>query len=103
MHLHSEKENSEAQNMLYELLLKGGFPLTAKVETTEIDGQALYMVEDSKMLVFFDEYTPAINSYIHQQKPERVVCLDRVFKNDDETLTNFKLKLNEAHIGLTII
>jgi adenine-specific DNA-methyltransferase len=100
---HSEKENSEGEKMLFELLLKAGFPLTAKVESTEIEGQAVYMVEDGKMLVFFDEYTPAVNAYVHQQKPQRVVCLDRVFKGNDEAVTNFKLQLKEAGIELTIV
>ena len=103
LHIHSEKENSESEKMLYELLLKAGYPLTAKVESAEIDGQAVYMVEDGKMLVFFDDYTPAVNAYVHQQKPQRVVCLDRVFKGNDEALTNFKLKLKEAGIELKII
>ncbi len=100
---HSEKENSEAEKMLYELLLKAGYPLTAKVESAEIDGQAVYMVEDGKILVFFDDYTPAINAYVHKQKPQRVVCLDRVFKGNDEAVTNFKLQLKEAGIELKII
>jgi len=103
MHIHSEKENSEGEKMLYELLLKAGFPLTAKVESTEIEGQAVYTVEDGKILVFFDDYTPAVNRYVHQQKPQRVVCLDRVFKDNDEAVTNFKLQLKEAGIELTII
>jgi len=100
---HSEKESSEGEKMLYELLLKAGYSLTAKVEAAVIDEQALYIVEDSKMLVFFDEYTPAINDHVHQQKPQRVVCLDRVFKGNDEAVTNFKLQLREAGIELTII
>jgi adenine-specific DNA-methyltransferase len=103
LHIHSEKENSEVEKMLYELLLKAGYPLTAKVELAEIDGQAVYTVEDGKLLVFFDDYTSAINTYVHQQKPQRVVCLDRVFKGNDEALTNFKLQLKEAGIDLTII
>jgi len=101
--IHSEKENSEGEKILYELLLKAGFPLTAKVESAEVEGQAVYIVENGKMLVFFDEYTPPINAYVHQQKPQRVVCLDRVFKGNDEAVTNFKLKLKEATIELTII
>ncbi len=103
LHIHSEKEESEGEKMLYELLLKAGYPLTAKVESADIDGQAVYTVEDGTLLVFFDDYTPAVNAYVHQQKPQKVVCLDRVFKGNDEALTNFQLKLKEAGIGLTIL
>jgi adenine-specific DNA-methyltransferase len=103
MFIHSEKEDSRGGEMLYELLLKAGFSLTAKVELAEIEGQAVYTVEEGKMLIFFDDYTPAINAYVHQQKPQKVVCLDRVFKGNDEALTNFQLRLKEAAIELTII
>ncbi|MEI9479109.1 MAG: site-specific DNA-methyltransferase, partial [Deltaproteobacteria bacterium] len=61
----SEKENSEGGKMLYELLLKAGYPLTATVDSVEIEGQTVYTVEDGKMLIFFDEDTPAINAYVH--------------------------------------
>ena len=60
-------------------------------------------LENGKMLIFFDSYTPAINAYVHQCKPQRVVCLDRVFKGNDEAVTNFKLQLKEAGIELTIL
>lgn len=105
IHIHSEKEDSEAEKMLYELLLKAGYSLTAKVESVEIEGQVVYTVEDGKMLLFFDSYSPAINAYVlrNQRKPQRVVCLDRVFKGNDEAVTNFKLQLKEADIELTII
>ncbi|MEK7729441.1 MAG: site-specific DNA-methyltransferase, partial [candidate division KSB1 bacterium] len=101
--IHSEKEGSEGEKMLCELLLKWGYPLTVKVEATELNGQPVYVVEDGKLLVFFDDYNPAIKAYIHQRLPKEVVCLDRVFKNDDEILTNFQLGLREAGIELTIV
>lgn len=101
--IHSEKEDSEGEKMLCELLLKWGNPLTVKVESTELNGQAVYVVEDGKLLVFFDDYNPAVKAYIHQRRPKEVVCLDRVFKNDDEALTNFQLGLKEAGIKLTIV
>jgi adenine-specific DNA-methyltransferase len=99
----SEKEGSGNDNMLVELLLKSGRPLTAKVETAQINGQTVYSVEEGSMLIFFDEYNPAIKDHIHRQAPKKVVCLDRVFNNDDEALTNFQLGLKEAGIDLQII
>ena len=100
--LHSEKPDSENQAMLIELLLKSGRPLTAKVETLTIDGQTLYKVESGSLLLFFDTYNLAVKDAIFNLKPKKVVCLDRVF-NNDETLTNFKLGLKDAGIELQII
>ncbi len=99
---HSEKQDSENKNLLVELLLKSGHPLTAKVETTTIDGQELYNVESGSLLLFFDAYNSQVKAFIFHLKPKRVVCLDRVFKND-EALTNFQLNLKDAGIELQII
>jgi len=99
---HSEKQDSENKNLLVELLLKSGRPLTAKIETTTIDGQELYNVESGSLLLFFDAYNSQVKAFIFELKPKRVVCLDRVFK-DDEALTNFQLNLKEAGIELQII
>ena len=103
MFRHSEKPDSDNDNMLVELLLKSGRPLTAKVETVTIDGQTLYNVESSGLLIFFDSYNPRVNAFIFESKPQRVVCLDRVFNGNDEALTNFKLNLKDAGIDLQII
>jgi adenine-specific DNA-methyltransferase len=100
---HSEKETSESAKMLYEILLKAGFPLTAKIETAQVDGQTVYVVEDGKLLACFDGFNAAIQESIHARKPQRVICLDRVFNGDDQAITNLKLELQEAGIELTII
>jgi adenine-specific DNA-methyltransferase len=100
---HSEKPDSDNYNMLVELLLKSGRPLTAQVETLTIDGQTVYNVESGSLLLFFDNYNSQVNAYIFKLKPQRVVCLDRVFKGNDEALTNFKLNLKDAGIELQII
>lgn len=99
----SEEPHSENQNMLIELLLKSGFPLTAKVEINTIAGQELYNVESGKLLFFFDDYNDTVKDFIFNLKPKSVVCLNRVFKNNDKALTNFQLGLKDAGIELQII
>jgi adenine-specific DNA-methyltransferase len=102
LHRFSEKPDSNNKNLLIELLLKSGRPLTAKVETLTIDGQELYNVESGSLLLFFDDYNNQVKELIFKLKPKRIICLDRVFKND-ETLTNFQLNLKDAGIELQII
>jgi len=101
--IQSEKADSEETKMLYELLLKAGFELTTKIVETEINHQKIYFTEDNRMLFFFQDYNSEIEAFIHQQKPQKVVCLDRVFQGNDQALTNFQLKLQEIGIELTII
>ncbi len=103
LHRFSEQNDSSNENRLIELLLKSGRPLTAKVETHLIDGQTLYNVESGDVLMFFDAYNPAVKTYILSLKPKKVVCLDRVFHNNDEALSNFKLNLKDSGIELQII
>jgi adenine-specific DNA-methyltransferase len=99
----SEHPHSENYAMLIELLLKAGLPLTTKVETHSVDEQAIYSVESGKLLFFFDDYNESVKTFIFTQKPKRVVCLNRVFKNDDQALTNFQLGLKDVGCELQII
>jgi adenine-specific DNA-methyltransferase len=99
----SEQPDSENHAMLIELLLKAGFPLTAKIETITIAGQEIYNVESGKVLFFFDNYNETIKDAIFTLKPKSVVCLNRVFNNNDQVLTNFQLGLKDAGIELQII
>ncbi|MFZ2727172.1 MAG: site-specific DNA-methyltransferase [Methylococcaceae bacterium] len=99
----SEKEGSENDSMLIELLLKAGFPLTAHIEINVVSGQELYNVESGKVLFFFDAYNDAVKEFIFKLKPKSVVCLNRVFKGNDPALTNFQLALKDAGIELQII
>lgn len=99
----SEQSRSENDAMLIELLLKAGLPLTTKVETHTVTGQVIYSVESGKLLFFFDDYNESVKEFIFTLKPKRVVCLNRVFKNNDQTLTNFQLGLKDAGCELQII
>jgi len=106
----SEKEGSLRENMLVELLLKSGLPLTAKVEVVQTSESPksgeiseVYIVEDGRLLIFFGGYNKKIRDLIHEKKPQRVVCLDSAFQGKDEDISNFKLELKEAGIELTIL
>jgi adenine-specific DNA-methyltransferase len=99
----SEQPHSENDAMLVELLLKAGLPLTTKVETHTVAEQTIYSIESGKLLFFFDDYTANVKDFIFTRKPKRVVCLNRVFKNDDQALTNFQLGLKDAGCELQII
>ncbi|MEI6747475.1 MAG: hypothetical protein WCL34_16045, partial [Methylococcaceae bacterium] len=99
----SEQPHSENDAMLVELLLKAGLPLTTKVETYTVAGQAIYSVKGGLVLFFFDDYNANVKDFIFTLKPKRVVCLNRVFKNDDPALTNFQLGLKDVGCELQII
>ena len=47
MHVDHVAETSSAEDVLYELLLKAGFPLTTCVQTVEMAGKPVFSIEDA--------------------------------------------------------
>jgi adenine-specific DNA-methyltransferase len=89
LHLEHVKPDRAADDILYEILLKSGFPLTTKVEAQKIDNQTIYSIADGMLLVCLEEeLTLDLIKYIADQKPERVVCLDHGFANNDQLKAN---------------
>jgi adenine-specific DNA-methyltransferase len=100
----AEIESSLPENMLYELLVKGGFDLTTTVEKLQINETTkIYNVDNGKLWVFFDKYTIDVKATIVAAKPERLIVLDSCFDGDDVAITNLQLDLRENSIDLTII
>lgn len=86
-------------DILYELLLKAGFSLTAKVEQKEAAGQKIYSVADGMLLVCLeDEITQETLREMMGLKPEMVLCLDNAFKGNDQLKTNTVLEMKSHDI-----
>lgn len=99
----SEKDGHSHKNMLVELLLKSGLPLTTKVETLKAGEEQAFYAEEARLFLFFGKYNKAMKELIHAKNPQRVICLDSAFKGKDEDISNFKLELKDAGIELSII
>lgn len=77
------------EDILYEILLKCGFPLTARVETVTMEGKTVYSVADGALLVCLErELTLELIRGLAERKPERVVCLDAGFAGNDPLKAN---------------
>jgi adenine-specific DNA-methyltransferase len=77
------------EDVLYELLLKSGFPLDTKVEKIVLAGKNVFSVADGMMLICLEkELTPEVIKAMAEKKPERVVCLDAGFADNDQLKTN---------------
>jgi adenine-specific DNA-methyltransferase len=100
----SEKENSLPENMLYELLIKGGFDLSMPIERLTInETTTIYTIDDGKLCILFDKYNIEIKKAVVAAKPKRLIVLDSCFDGDDVAITNLQLDLRENEIALTII
>jgi adenine-specific DNA-methyltransferase len=77
------------EEILYELLLKSGFPLATKVEQLRIAGKTVYSVASGAMLICLDvNLNHDLIQGMASMTPERVICLDEGFKGNDQLKTN---------------
>lgn len=89
LHIDHIRQGRTDQDLLYELLLKSGFPLTTKVETKTLAKKSVYSVADGVMLICLDRsLTLEVIRAMADLKPERVVCLDAGFDKNDQLKAN---------------
>lgn len=91
LHVAHVTADRSTDDLLFEILLKSGYPLTTAVESVEVGGKQVFSVADGALLVCLDRRLTlaAVRGMAERQpKPERVVCLDDGFAGDDELKTN---------------
>ena len=113
------KKGAEDDNIVYELMLKSGMDLNLKVEKeiifidSAVSGKSkkddklvygnftYYKTDNGKLLIFTEasgETGNFIKELLKKEKPEKVICLDRIFDGDDETKTNLVLQMRDAGV-----
>jgi adenine-specific DNA-methyltransferase len=98
-HLEPLDENAKTEDVLYELLIKSGVPLTAKIK--EQNGYVL--VNDNEIALMLEKADDKIIKQIIAAKPQKVFTLDRLFKNNDKLKTNTALQMKDAGIEFKVI
>lgn len=89
MHVDHVRDSRTDDDLLYELLLKSGYPLTSTIEKVNVAGKTFYSVADGLLLVCLEkELTHELIKAMAERKPERVVCLDEGFAGNDQLKTN---------------
>ncbi len=89
LHVQNVEPSATPEDIVYELLLKAGFPLTTKVTTRDIAGKTVYSVEEGALLICLDkEITPALIDALAEADPLQVICLDEGFKGNDQLKAN---------------
>jgi adenine-specific DNA-methyltransferase len=78
-----------AQDLLYEILLQSGFPLTTPVEPLQLAGKTVYSVAGGALFLCLDRaLTLEAIRAMAEHRPERVVCLDEGFAGNDPLKAN---------------
>jgi adenine-specific DNA-methyltransferase len=89
LHVEHIREGRTADDLLYEILLKSGFPLTTPVEVLQLSGKAVHSVANGALLVCLDrELNLELIRAMAERKPERIVCLDEGFVGNDQIKAN---------------
>jgi len=93
LHVSHILEGRTDNDILYEILLKSGYPLTTPVEIVALAGKTVHSVAGGQLLICLErKLTLELIRAMAERKPERVVCLDEGFAGNDQ------LKTNAAHI-----
>jgi adenine-specific DNA-methyltransferase len=89
LHVDHILEGRTQEDILYEILLKSGFPLTVSVEELQLAGKRVYSVAEGELFVCLEEeLTLELIRAMAERKPQRVVCLDRGFDDNDQLIAN---------------
>lgn len=99
LHTDPVEENAKIENILYELLLKSGIPLTARIE--EKDG--FYCVNKGEIILILKRIDESIVKTVISEKPKKLITLDRLFKNNDQLKTNTALQLKDSEIDFRVV
>ena len=87
---HIDKASS-AEYILYELLLKTGYPLTTKIERLTITGKEVFSIDEGALLICLEkEITQELMDAIVETCPDmyRIICLDEGFNGNDQLKVN---------------
>jgi adenine-specific DNA-methyltransferase len=103
LHIHHVRDGRTQQDILFELLLKSGFPLTTPVETITLANRTVHSVGGGMLMICLErELTLELTRAMADKKPERVVCLDEGFALPDRQAGgNDQLKANAVQIFKT--
>ena len=83
------REGREPEDILYEILLKSGYPPATSVEDITLEGRTVHSVAEGLLLVCLEQdLTLQVIRAIGDRQPERVVCLDEGFAGDDQLKAN---------------
>jgi adenine-specific DNA-methyltransferase len=89
LHIDHIRDGRSDDDILYELLLKSGFPLTTPVEKKTLAGKTVYSVAAGVLIICLEQaITLELIRAIADAKPERVVCLDAGFSGNDQLKAN---------------
>lgn len=92
LHVDHIAEESSTESILYELLLKAGFPMTTKVEKRNMAGKEVFSIAGGEVLLCLEQkVTSELIDALASANPSQVICLDAAFQRNDQLKVNAAL------------
>jgi adenine-specific DNA-methyltransferase len=89
LHIDHIRDGRRPEDLLFELLLKSGFPLSTRIEMASIDQKTVYSIAGGALLICLErELTMELIKQLAERKAERVILLDEGFAGNDQLKTN---------------
>jgi adenine-specific DNA-methyltransferase len=89
LHVDHVREGRSNEDLLYEILLKSGFPLATPVDSVAMAGKTVHAVAGGALFICLErELTLEVVRTMAGSRPERVVCLDEGFAGNDQLKAN---------------
>ena len=102
-HIDGLKADRSNVDLVYEILLKMGYPLTTDLTTFEVDGLTIYTVENNEMLICLQSgITVEHIEKLTSLQPQKIVLAESGFA-DNSALSNAHYLLENRGIELKIV
>jgi adenine-specific DNA-methyltransferase len=83
------KSGRSAEDLLFQVMLDLGIPLSSKIEVQSIEGKKVYSVNDGYLIACFEAVDDATVTEIARKKPYYAVFRDSSFASDS-TLVSYE-------------
>nr|WP_299073074.1 site-specific DNA-methyltransferase [uncultured Allomuricauda sp.] len=93
------KSSTIIQNMVYEFILKNGKSLNSKVQHKD----GYFSINKDELILILEKASESIVGKVLNEKPRKVIALDKLFKGNDQLKTNTVLQFKDQKIELRTI
>lgn len=87
------------ENMVYELLLKSGKDLNSTIEHKK----NYHCINGNELVLMLEKADQKIVDAVLDEQPQKVIALDRLFKDNDQLKTNTALQMKDAGVEFKTI
>lgn len=89
LHVRHINKTASYEDILYEILLKSGFHLSAKIEKISVDNKHYFSIEDGLLIICLEkQVTIELVDEIAKLSPIQVIFLDEAFLGNDQLKVN---------------